>query len=289
MPTPPRSRRSRRILFLLGACWLLLSTVWVARRWHAVQILEQAEITSEVSAEWDLPDWLPPAARDKWGKLWPTSRLYALNVTPYESNSQTLASAARVCGPPEALDVEESEKPGASLAFLRALGRQKSVISLGLDNVAIDEREFPELLRQFPNLQTLGLQNYRFSGAQFPVLLSQSPQLKTLHLKRVHFPGTTFPALPALENVIFDATPLSDEGLAAVLRCPALLVCWLNETAVTTAGVRQVPQWKPKTLAGFGFANSRITREEALELDTFLQNSCPGLQITLTRLPSVRY
>jgi hypothetical protein len=252
MPSPHRLRRT---LLLLGACWLLLSTAWVARRWRAVYILEKAADSGELTMNWNIPFWLSPSGDEKWTRLWPTSHLTQISTEGYFTDARAVAWAVRVCGPMENLWVNR----GDGAATVRP-------ISIS-----------PSLQRELQDLH-ISLDEYAIT-----VLLRESPKLQNLFIRNVPFSGAHFPTMPALETVIIARTPLSDTGLAAVLRCPALRQFLLNDSAVTAAGFRQVPQWKQKALTEFSIAAPGLTEEELHELRIMAVTLFPKGGMTIGR------
>jgi hypothetical protein len=273
---PPRLRRS---LLILGASWLIFSSAWIARRWWAVQVLHAAEDAGKATTIWDTPSWLPDPSLRKWSKLWPTSRLKELSLTLYDTNVQALARAVRVCGPVEVLYVGDGGDGDAGQTFLAKLGAQRKLTSLELANVSLEDEKLAAILSQFPELNQLHLGSLRISGPRFPALLGQSSKLRTLRLSYVEFSGPQSFTLPNLEEAFFEGTPLSDAGLAALLHSPALLTCWLVETSITPAGLRQLPQWKQPRLRGFTYGGFDAQSGEFLKLQPSLQKACPEVRI----------
>jgi hypothetical protein len=247
--------RVRRTLLILGACWLVLSTAWVARRWYAVAIVEDFVDDPAVDAVWSHPAW----TKAPWTRLLPTSQLVFLNIGSPPANGAQLAWAVRVCGLVDGLeltpDVAEGVTPGdpdQARAFLRGLGRQPGVKRL---RIAWDALTAPEI----------------------PAVLEQFPQVVELHLRLPGYAGAHFPVLPALREVTFQDTPVSDEDLQWILRCPALQSCELCETAVTLAGVRQIAQWRQKALGQFILDNRDLTEEQIEEMRAAMAATCPEI------------
>jgi hypothetical protein len=241
----------RRTLLILGACWLVLSTAWVARRWRAVRILDKAE-ASGVYCHWQTNGWLPY----KWERLLPTSRIIDISVDRNFVNSQ-LANGHFDDGP---------FPSGRALAW--AVRRCGAVQYL---RVSHDARASADDLREV---------------RAFLLGLDQQPELQVVDLTRVALKSDEivklFGGFPAVQKVGIHYTPLSDEGLAAVLRSTDLRQCWLVETAVTPAGVRQVPQWKQKALKEFVVLNENLSEEDCKKLQTILETTCPDVKSTIS-------
>jgi hypothetical protein len=256
------AHRVRRTLLILGACWLVLSTAWVARRWRAVRILEASDAAREVSAVWQSPAWLGKSA---WRKLWPASRIKVLYTDGRIADGKSVGWAVRVCGVQEYLQVSKTSGPSQVRLFLLSLGPQPFLENISLANVPLDEHEIATLLRGCPRLRHLTLHNVPFSGADFP-------------------------ELPLLERAGFRSIPLSDAGLAALLRGPALRTFDLRKTAVTAQGVRQIPQGKPKTLEDFVIEAPGLTQAEIEEFQAMIQTHFPsGKTLILSKFPEYQF
>jgi hypothetical protein len=248
-------RRTRRTLLILGACWIALSTAWIACRWWAVHILETSP---GVVCTWKLPTW----TTHRWSKLLPTSRVTDLKIGGRVDHPAKLLWAMRRCGPIDSLLIDPDAMPGwsepsASLAFLTSLGPQPRVRSLHLAGLSLDDQQAAAVLHQFPGLQKLSLHWVQYSGEHFPTL-------------------------PTLQDVEIYFTPISDSGLAAVLRSPSLRTCKLAYTRVSLDGLRQMPQWKQKALIQFTCTFRELPKDELEILRQTIQLACPEVQTTIS-------
>jgi hypothetical protein len=257
-----RPHRLRRTLLILGVCWMVLSTAWVARRWWAVRILEKAERAREVKCEWDWPNWSFPLPTT-WRRVLPTARISWLNLDGQLTDGAKLAWAVRTCGGAEELLVSgprsrakpslDAALPAEKREFLLRLGRQPTVL-LALYSVRLGDDEMAMILSQFPKLEDLTMHGGSYSGAKFPLL-------------------------PSLESVDLHDTPFTDEGLAAVLRSAALRECVLEKTAVTPAGLLRVSQEKPKSLESLRFVNAELRQEAREQMQAEFKARWPGVAV----------
>jgi hypothetical protein len=213
---PGSPRRVRRVLLILGACWMVLSTAWVARRWWAVRILDaEAEYGGEF--DWQLPSEAEPEESTSWARLWPSSHVTEVRLHRGSGFDPKLAWAVQVCGRlnriklnPISLDGPITD-PRESLAWLAQLGHQPALQELCIDELPVTDQELATVLAHYPGLRTLWLRMTKCTGANLPVMKS-------------------------LETVETYFTPISDAGLAALLRQPAVQAIGIDHTEVTRAG-----------------------------------------------------
>jgi hypothetical protein len=92
-------------------------------------------------------------------------------------------------------------------------------------------------------------------------LLQLFPKVERLILSNLDYTGADFPALAALQVINADNTPISDAGLERILRCPELRVLQMRLVAITAAGGRKIPEWRPKPMDIFWLAAECKTTE----------------------------
>jgi hypothetical protein len=252
---PAHPRRLRRTLLILGVCWLALSTAWVARRWWAVRSVNQAMIFSSFDV-WDLPF----NKQSPWLKFFPTARVTGIYSATIRDNGQRLGWALRTCGPVNQIAVNGGWPE--IQAFLRALGPEKELRTLAIDDARTTYESFWPILRQFPNLEYLHLTGMSGHWKDFP-------RMEALQSIEVHgFPG--------------DELQFSDEDLATLLqRCPALTELRLSQGSVTREGLLNIAQWRPARLVKISILWSTLDQQDEKEFMDQMARRCPGLQLTL--------
>jgi hypothetical protein len=255
---PGSSRRVRRALLLLGACWLVLSTAWVARRWWAVRILEtEAAVEYGTECRWQLAFGKGSSGIEWWARLWPTSHVKEVAIYRRAGFTPGLAWAVRVCGRLEGVSAkaagpEISGDDREMRALLTALGPQPGVLFLGIEEVEVTDADLAALLPQLPGLRELVLWDTSCTGANFPVM-------------------------PSLESVGTLRSPISDAGLTALLRQPALKSMVIFSDEVTPAGVLQVSQLRRAGLTEMRVCSERIGQREGQRLEETVRAACPDL------------
>jgi hypothetical protein len=261
---PGLSTRSRRVALVLGIAVMCGASIWIARRVEALCIIQE----QGVQCDWEVPEmsYSSPLVGDLLTLL-PTSRLEALRdwgTSGGMTDGRKLGWAARTLGPQQELFLigKGADDPSQLRAFFLSLGQQPALRKLTISNHS--ETAWETVLRQFPNLRELHLVNIDASGAHFPTY-------------------------PALKELLLRWTPITDEGLRAVLRCPALEVVQFDDTAITAAGIRQIPQWRQPALQEIYIVAPRFQETEAAALQEELRNACPGLKCTvITKSPYQR-
>jgi hypothetical protein len=256
---PPISR-VRRTLLILGACWMVLSTAWVARRWYAVRILEK-DAQYGMLCEWQLVRGEDHEEQARWAMLWPTSHIRKLGLYRASGYPPRLAWAVKVCARLEEIEIRKSPRemdepmdPREVGAFLAGLGSQ-------------------------PELRTLTIEEVDLTDAEVGPLLARSPRLRELGLNLTDCTGANFPVLKELESVGTYFSPISDAGLAVLLRCPALQTINIRYGEITRAGILQIPQLRQPALKELYLHRARVSKSEAEELAGRVQLECLDLDI----------
>jgi hypothetical protein len=137
------------------------------------------------------------------------------------------------------------------LGFFEAMGRQPAMRFFYANMFTPPDREMSKVLARFPNLRELALMD-RYSGAGFPTLA----QLEWVDLRE----------------------GLTDEGLAAILRCPKLASLSISETKVSKAAFMEIPQRRPKTLKKLEIGLPGLKPGEDKKLTAWLKAKCPDLE-----------
>jgi hypothetical protein len=260
-------RRVRRILLLLGVCWMVLSTAWVARRWWAVRILDKHPYFNPSSYRWHLGYESQDEFGDVhlWVKLLPTSYIEGLSFDGDATIDPKLGWAVRVCGRVQYLDFHvkqnfSSEPPAVDSAKYM---------------------DFVEKIGPLPELEELGIEEVDLQDAELASVLERYPRLQVLRLFMTPNTGAKFPKMERLETCIVYDAAISDEGLAAILRCPALKSLQIYRGRVTKAGLLRIPQFRRPALREVKMEALPLTRQEALEVMQAIQAACPDLQIEM--------
>jgi hypothetical protein len=245
---------SRRTLWVVLGCVVLLGALaWhTLQRWEALGIMESEEGVLEhtgFEGKWKLPF----ESEAKWVKLLPNARLRRVYLNGWPENGARLGRAVRTCGPLEELDIQGSWDQGLDQfeAFLEAMGRQPAMRSVETNMLSLPAEAIPRMLARFPNLRSLRLVE-PYSGAGFPLLAK---------LEEVDLPQG-----------------LTDEGLAAILRCPRLASVYAAETKITSAALREIPQRRPKTLKKLYIHAPNLKVGEDREIMAWLKTVCPDLE-----------
>jgi hypothetical protein len=254
---PGSPRRVRRALLLLGACWLVLSTAWVARRWWAVRILDaEAAVEYGMECEWQLPFEAELEERTRWARLWPSSHVTKVSLYRATGIDPKLAWAVQVCGRLErikVISVDGPADPRELLAWLAQLGEQPGLQELWIDEVSLTDEDLASALAHYPGLRILWLSMTKCTGANLPVM-------------------------PSLEIVETSFSPISDAGLAALLRQPAVQSISIVHGEVTRAGVLQIPPLRRAGLEELHIHSFRLKQSELPELDATIRAAGPGWQ-----------
>jgi hypothetical protein len=138
-------------------------------------------------------------------------------------------------------------------------------------------KDFVEKIGPLPELEVLEVD---LQDDGLATLLERCPRLRSLALAETSYSGEEFPMMERLEEIYTYDTTISDEGLAAMLRCPALKSLQIvGGDKVTKAGLLRIPQLRRPALREVKIKWARLTQQEALEVVQAIQAACPDLQI----------
>jgi hypothetical protein len=239
----------------------VLGTAWLARRWWAVRILDDGTGINYVTA-WHVPfegqtgmDAVP-----LWVKLLPLSYIQSIEIYGSDHYPPEIAWAVKVCGRVDEVLIhgiprgDEPQDAQATCTFLASLG-------------------------PLPELKRLQIRDMNLTDAELAPLLAGYPRLRELWLWATAWTGAGFPVLKELELIVIYDSPVSDAGLTAMLRSPALRSVEISQGWMTRDGLRQIPRDRQPALRDISIIGAKIAAEEVAELNDTLHAACPGLQI----------
>jgi hypothetical protein len=262
---PGSPRRLRRALLILGACWLVLSTAWVARRAWAVLILE-GNPGFNVGTAWQVPfqaGQVGATSIPLWVKLLPISYIQSIGLSSSDNYTPETGWAVKVCG-----RVDEVLIIGTPRGNRRMDGQKAAI--------------FLAALGPLPELRKLTIREVNMTDADLAPLLAGYPQLRKLQMLTTVWTGADFPAMQQLERIVIYDSPISDAGLAAILHSPALQSIDITQGEITSDGIRQIPRDRQPALREISIHGAKIADDEEEKLNDLLQAACPDLESRVT-------
>jgi hypothetical protein len=156
--------------------------------------------------------------------------------------------------------------------------------SPGLEAATVED--FVAKVGPLPELEGLGIEEVDLKDEGLAALLERYLNLQTLNLSRTSYSGAKFPVMKNLEEIFAHFTPISDEGLAAILRCPALRSLEIDLGEMTKAGILQIARLRQPALKHVSIRGKHFTEEEALEVTEEIRRACPDLHIEVEVWPT---
>ena len=124
---------------------------------------------------------------------------------------------------------------------------------LNLEWLRIDESRIIDAdlasLSRLSELQTLGFTDCSLTDVGMKTLMNSCRGLRELSIAGTHLTDAAIPLfvdLPALEVLVLDGQPITDEGLRELKRCKTLKYLNLERTKVTSAGIEDLRRANPK-------------------------------------------
>jgi hypothetical protein len=203
-----------------------------------------------------------------WPKLLPTSYIEGLYFHGDSTVDSKLGWAVRVCGRVKKLDYSARKMNGLELHD-------------------VDPKRFAHLVSKIgplPELEELEIKKLDLKDEELAALLERYPHLRTLSLIEARYLGAKFPVMKNLEEIRTHYTPISDEGLGAILRCPALRSIESNFGPLTKAGILQIARLRQPALKEVAISGTRLTELEGNEALELIRKACPDLEIDVQGL-----
>jgi hypothetical protein len=213
-----------------------------------------------MNCHWEVPF----GGKSEWFKLLPNARVTSVRTYSLPPQGDRIGRALRICGALEEMNIVlgGARKVRELDAFLAAVGRQPA---LKLLRIRSEKRRDESL-------------DPAWSDHEFGQRLRQFPRLEVLELTSVPYSGVNFPPLAALQEFITRDCPVSDAGLAEILRAPALRKAWIRQPAATTPeAVRQVTRHRQPALQELSlFVNGQKAGDDWM-LEEMVRQACPDL------------
>jgi len=239
------------ILLFLGLIGSLAA--WYLRRSKAIRVLESAQNVG-LQCEWRVKygaRW----TQSRWIKILPISSVTSVSLDYDVRNAGELARAIKVVGAVEEIGIGQGD-PDEIETFLSELGCQRALRAMYIFNVPL-EGEIGNALGKFPNLRILALVGSHYSASDFPTL-------------------------EALEELDIRFSPVTDDGLAAILKCPKLRAAYMKEPAVTGNGIEQIEKWRQRALKELAITEVAVPEEDVSKLERGIQAACPDLEFSIS-------
>lgn len=242
------------LVFLVGGL-LFFQSRSDAEAWRILEVEKEAGL--DFAWEHVYPDWLRTTCERFHLQSFSRPRLWTIGIDYEMKDPERLAWAVRRVGQLRQLRVAQGD-PEKVAKFLRGLGKQPEMENVQIFHVLLGE-ELGEILPNWPRLREAGLAGTRYSGARFA-------------------------ELKWLENLDVSFSPLTDEGLEAILRCPALRNLYTKDSKITESAVRVIPDWRRAALKHIRLSNLNVTEERAKVLTEELTKTCPDVEVEIIPL-----